>query len=104
MTFIGEIVEPNIKTPLYDSETLEDLVTIKTVDISKYFSHPKLTDLLLYTKSKRGAIVYLSQENVSIHYFYNEERGRKYIEEDEKRFGFGLGHFLKIILDNAPEA
>ena len=85
---------------LYDSETGDSLSAEKVVDVSE-FQDEGLESSLVFTRAKRGRIVQLHCGALVIHYFLDEPRGRKMIDEDSERFGFGRG-LLALADKNAP--
>lgn len=88
---------------LYDSQTKEDLPTLKVVDITAEQTRAEKAEFL-YTKAQRGRIVQLRTDGMRIHYFLDEPSGHKMMTEDAERFGFAPGRFHVLALHHAPEA
>lgn len=84
---------------LYDSDTGQPLTAIKAVDVSALQSWSDAA-FLVYTEAKRGRIVQLQSGSARIHYFYDDEYGRKMIEEDGERRSFP--DMLRVVDENAP--
>lgn len=84
---------------LYDSDTGESLEAIKEVDVSALQSW-SAEAWLVYTEAKRGRIVQLQSGSARIHYFYDDEYGRKMIAEDGERRSFP--DMLRVVDENAP--
>lgn len=85
---------------LYDSDTDESLGAEKAVDVSEY-QDEGIDSWLVYTRAKRGRIVQLQCGALFIHYFLDEPDGRKMMQDDSERFGFG-GLLLDLADKNAP--
>jgi len=84
---------------LYDSDTGETLAAVKEVDVSALQSWSDEA-WLVYTQAKRGRIVQLQSGSARIHYFYDDEYGRKMIDEDGARRQFP--DLLRVVDENAP--
>lgn len=85
---------------LYDSDTDESLRAEKTVDVTS-FQDEAIDALLVFTRAKRGRIVQLQLGALHIHYFMDEPGGRRMMQEDSWRFGFG-DQLLSLVDKNAP--
>lgn len=88
---------------LYDSQTNEDLATLKVVDVTADQTRAKEARFL-YTKAQRGRIVQLRTDGMRIHYFLDEPSGHKMMTEDAERFGFAPSRFHVLALHHAPES
>lgn len=86
---------------LYDSDTNQDLETLKVVDVTADQTRAEKAELL-FTKAKRGRIVQLRTDGMRIHYFFDELSGHKMMDEDCERFGFKPGHFHALAIVHAP--
>lgn len=87
---------------LYDSQTNEDLATLKVVDITANQTRAKEARFL-YAKAKRGRIVQLRTDGMRIHYFLDEQVGRRMMMEDSERFGFARDQILALADHHAPQ-
>jgi len=86
---------------LYDSQTNEDLETLKVVDVTAEQTLAEKAEFL-YAKAKRGRIVQFRTDGMRIHYFLDEPSGHKMMTEDAERFGFAPGRFHVLALRHAP--
>lgn len=87
---------------LYDSQTNEDLATLKVVDVTDQQTRAKEAHFL-YAKAQRGRIVQLRTDGMRIHYFLDEPSGHKMMTEDAERFGFAPGRLHILALHHAPD-
>jgi len=97
---VGERVREMEDTGLYDSADGSNVVAEKRVDVSKY-AGGKPSELWFMTV-KRGRIVQLRSGCAQIHYFMDEMRGRRMMNEDSERFGFRPRQLLALALKHAP--
>jgi DNA repair exonuclease SbcCD nuclease subunit len=86
---------------LYDSQTNEDIATLKVVDVTADQTRAEKAELL-FARAKRGRIVQLRTDGMRIHYFLDEPSGHKMMTEDAERFGFAPGRFHVLALHHAP--
>jgi hypothetical protein len=86
---------------LFDSATGKSLEAIKVVDVTNFQDRAKRA-VLLFTQAQRGRIVQLQSDGMRIHYFLDEDAGKKMMEEDSERFGFHPGRLLALATANAP--
>lgn len=86
---------------LYDSDTGQSLEMEKHVDVTAHQTMNK-SAVLAFTRAKRGRIAQLQSGCMQIHYFIDEQNGRRMMNEDSGRFGFAPGALCALALEYTP--
>lgn len=103
------------RVALYDSETLDSLVTEKVVDVTEDLPEAnRERTVFLYTRAKRGPIVQIAHPyhgevymGAHTHFFIDELRDYVAPRDDTfgclaKRAGISRARLLKLVTEHAP--